>query len=166
MRPATGIGHYLSDLVYGALDGAVTTFAIAAGAAGADLGTHIILILGLANLVADGISMAASSYMAIRSEKEQAGKEPGVGSPMRHAAATFAAFAIVGAVPLSAFFLPGDPWPWAVGLTGAALFGVGAARSHFMPGRRPVALGVEMLAVGALASLAALGVGWLARRIL
>ncbi len=60
-------GKYLGDAVYGALDGIVTTFAVVAGVVGASLSSKIILILGFANLLADGISMAAGSYLSRRS---------------------------------------------------------------------------------------------------
>jgi VIT1/CCC1 family predicted Fe2+/Mn2+ transporter len=63
-------GKYLSDAVYGALDGIVTTFAIVSGVVGADLNLGIILILGFANLLADGFSMAAGSYLSIKSEQD------------------------------------------------------------------------------------------------
>jgi VIT1/CCC1 family predicted Fe2+/Mn2+ transporter len=63
---------YLPDAVYGAIDGTVTTFAVAAGAVGANLSPRIVLILGTANLLADGFSMAASNLVASRSEIEQA----------------------------------------------------------------------------------------------
>lgn len=53
---------YLADFVYGGIDGAITTFAIVAGVVGASLSSSVILILGLANLLADGFSMAASNY--------------------------------------------------------------------------------------------------------
>ena len=59
---------YLRDLVYGAVDGTVTTFAVVAGVAGAALDSTVVLILGVANLVADGFSMAVSNYLGIRSE--------------------------------------------------------------------------------------------------
>ncbi|MTI43545.1 VIT1/CCC1 family predicted Fe2+/Mn2+ transporter [Roseibium hamelinense] len=61
---------YLRDWVYGGIDGVVTTFAIVAGAVGADLSVTIILILGLANLLADGFSMAAANYAGTKSEVE------------------------------------------------------------------------------------------------
>jgi hypothetical protein len=61
---------YLGDLVYGGLDGVVTTFAIVSGVAGASLGSDIILILGLANLFADGFSMASGAYLSTKSEHE------------------------------------------------------------------------------------------------
>jgi len=62
--------NYLRDFVYGGIDGAVTTFAVVAGTIGANLPIHIILILGGANLVADGFSMAASNYLGTRAELE------------------------------------------------------------------------------------------------
>lgn len=62
---------YLRDWVYGGIDGAVTTFAIVAGVVGADLSTGVILILGAANLFADGFSMAAANYSATRTEIDE-----------------------------------------------------------------------------------------------
>ena len=62
-RPSSGFGHYLRDMVYGALDGVITTMAILAGSQGASLSARIGLILGLANLIGDGISMGASNYL-------------------------------------------------------------------------------------------------------
>ena len=62
--------RYLGPVVYGALDGIITTFAIVSGVAGAALGSGVILILGLANLFADGVSMATGAYLSARSEKE------------------------------------------------------------------------------------------------
>lgn len=63
-------GKYLGDLVYGANDGIITTFAVVSGAAGAALSSGVIIILGLANLVADGISMGMSNYLALRSKRD------------------------------------------------------------------------------------------------
>jgi vacuolar iron transporter family protein len=66
---------YLSDFVYGANDGIITTFAIVAGAVGAAFSSGIIIVLGLANLLADGISMGLSNYLALKSEKEYQAKQ-------------------------------------------------------------------------------------------
>jgi vacuolar iron transporter family protein len=63
---------YLRDFVYGGIDGSVTTFAIVTGVAGAQLSSTIILILGVANLIGDGFSMAASNYSATRTERQEA----------------------------------------------------------------------------------------------
>jgi VIT1/CCC1 family predicted Fe2+/Mn2+ transporter len=62
--------QYLGELVYGGLDGIITTFAVVSGVAGAQLGAHIVLILGLANLLADGFSMATGAYLSAKSEHE------------------------------------------------------------------------------------------------
>ena len=62
--------EYLGELVYGGLDGIITTFAVVSGVAGADLETGIIIILGIANLIADGFSMATGAYLSAKSENE------------------------------------------------------------------------------------------------
>jgi VIT1/CCC1 family predicted Fe2+/Mn2+ transporter len=65
---------YLPEVVYGSIDGIVTTFAVVAGSAGADLGINIILILGMANLFADGLSMSIGSYLSKKSEQDNYNK--------------------------------------------------------------------------------------------
>ena len=65
----------IEDFVYGATDGAVTTFAVVAGVVGAALSPSIILILGFANLFADGFSMAIGNYLGSKSQKEYMEKE-------------------------------------------------------------------------------------------
>lgn len=62
---------YLRDAVLGGIDGTVTTFAVVCGVVGASLSPAIVLILGFANLLADGFSMAASNYSATRSEIDE-----------------------------------------------------------------------------------------------
>lgn len=63
-------GQYIKSAIYGGLDGTITTFAVVAGVAGASLSTGIVLILGFANLIADGISMAIGDYLSTKAEKE------------------------------------------------------------------------------------------------
>lgn len=63
-------GTYIGDFVYGANDGIVTTFAVVAAAAGAVLSPGVVIILGLANLLADGFSMGASNFLSLRSKRE------------------------------------------------------------------------------------------------
>lgn len=155
--------HYLPDLVYGANDGIVTTFAVVSGVAGARLDAGIIIILGVANLLADGFSMGASNYLAIQSseaarrQRNEPVQEP---FPLRHAAATFGAFTVAGIVPLLSYLLvpAGDAFPLAVGLTLATLFTVGASRALVADGTA-FRSGLEMLVIGALAALVAYGVG-------
>lgn len=68
---AAGQPSYIKDMVLGGIDGAVTTFAIVAGVAGAALSAKIVLILGIANLVADGFSMAAGNYSGTKAERDR-----------------------------------------------------------------------------------------------
>jgi len=65
----------IEDFVYGATDGAVTTFAVVAGVVGASLSPSIVLILGFANLFADGFSMAVGNYLGSKSQREFIEKE-------------------------------------------------------------------------------------------
>ena len=64
-------GIYLRDFVYGAIDGTVTTFAIVAAVAGAGLSPGIVVIMGIANLIGDGFSMAVGNYLGTRSEEKR-----------------------------------------------------------------------------------------------
>ena len=61
---------YVSDAVLGAVDGCVTTFAVVAGAYGAGFPSMVALVLGFANLLADGFSMAVSNYESVRAQRE------------------------------------------------------------------------------------------------
>jgi VIT1/CCC1 family predicted Fe2+/Mn2+ transporter len=67
---ATRQHSYLGDFILGAVDGAVTTFAIVAGAAGAGLSNGVVLILGFSNVLADGFSMAAGNFLRARSDQQ------------------------------------------------------------------------------------------------
>lgn len=61
-------GKYIKNIVYGGLDGTITTFAAVAGVAGAALKPEIVLIMGFANLVADGLSMAIGDFLSTKAE--------------------------------------------------------------------------------------------------
>ena len=72
-NPSTNFGklqEYLREFVYGGIDGAVTTFAVVAGGFGANLEPGILIILGFANLLADGFSMSVGAYLSAKSEKD------------------------------------------------------------------------------------------------
>ena len=161
--------HYLKDLVYGANDGIITTFAVVAGVAGAQLDARIVLILGFANLLADGFSMGASNFLSIRSDeavRSSAGLAELEPFPGRHSLATFGAFVIVGCVPLLSYVVATttEPFLTAVLLTLATLFLVGAARS-LVTGLRWWWSGMEMLLVGSAAAAVAYGVGSFIERL-
>ncbi len=65
------LGAYIREIVYGGNDGIVTTFAVVAGTAGAELPHYIVIVLGLANLFADGLSMATGAYLSEKSDQAQ-----------------------------------------------------------------------------------------------
>ena len=156
--------HYLPDLVYGANDGIITTFAVVAGVEGAQLPAVVVLILGVANLLADGFSMGASDFLSIRSQSAVERMErKSVTEPfaLRHGVATFLAFVIAGSVPLLGviFSVPAEfRFQATVVLTLLTLFGVGAARTFVTRGRWWVD-GLEMMTIGAIAAGVAYGVG-------
>lgn len=62
---------YLSDFIFGGIDGTVTTFAVVSGVLGAELSSGIVIILGVANLLGDGFSMAVSNFLGTRAENQQ-----------------------------------------------------------------------------------------------
>ena len=97
--------HYIRDVVYGANDGIITTFAVVAGVTGGSLSPRAVLIVGAANLFADGLSMGVGNYLSIRSnESARAAQDlpEEEASPARHGLATFLAFFAAGCHPLAA----------------------------------------------------------------
>ncbi len=77
-----GVNHhfnqYLEEFVYGGIDGSVTTFAVVAGSVGAHLDPSVVLILGFANLFADGLSMSIGSYLSAKTEWQKYQKHKAV----------------------------------------------------------------------------------------
>lgn len=161
--------HYIGDLVYGANDGLVTTFAAVAGVEGAALSPVTVLIVGFANLAADGLSMGIGNYLSIRARehaREADNLAEDESQPARHGIATFLAFVIAGAIPLLPYMV-GVPNPlrgWSsAAITSATLFSVGAARG-LVTNRKWWRTGLEVLALGALAGAVAFAAGALVAR--
>ncbi len=153
------VRKYLPELVYGSNDGLITTFAIVSGVVGARLANSVVVILGLASLFADGISMAASDFLAERSDPEE---QTGRLLAARKGVATLAGFVLIGAVPLVAYLvpLPDDlRFPVAAGMTLVTLFVVGSGRSSAHEDIAWLRGGLEMLVVGAIAAGVAFGIG-------
>lgn len=229
-RRTAWFGAYIGSMVYGALDGIVTTFAVVSGVAGADLGSNVILILGIGNLVADGFSMGVGDYLSTKSEREYYDREARrqrweidsfpegqraelhalylkdgwrqddagqlvelhthdrdrwvdammveeLGmlkeehNPLFNALATFISFIVAGSVPLLVYLYglvvpvaPESAFRWALGLSGAALFMVGAAKV-FVTRLNPIRSGLEMLFVGGLAAGVAYLIGALLKNV-
>lgn len=63
-------GGYIKSAVYGGLDGIITTFATVTSVAGSGLPHSVILIIGLAHLVADGLSMGLGDMLSSQAEHD------------------------------------------------------------------------------------------------
>lgn len=165
-------GEYLAEIIYGANDGIVTTFAVVSGVAGATLNPSIVLILGAANLFADGFSMGMSNYLSRRSEiayqtsvEETEAETDDAKSPRNTAFVTFLAFIVAGWAPLFPYIFALEPlFPISITVTGFAFFTVGASRS-LVTDRRWYVNGAEMLLVGMVAATVAYAVGGLLKGV-
>ncbi|WP_206513251.1 VIT1/CCC1 transporter family protein [Pelagibacterium montanilacus] len=153
------LSKFVPELIYGANDGVITTLAVIASVSGAQLPNQIIVILGLANLVADGFSMGASAILSERSKPVPLD----FGAAGEKGGATSLGFVVAGSIPLIAYLLPGlDDVRFALAtvLAAVTLFLVGAARS-FATKRSFLRAGIEMLLIGSGAALFAYAIGLL-----
>ncbi len=169
VRARRNLEDYLREFVYGGIDGSVTTFAVVAGATGAHFVPKVILVLGFANLVADGFSMSVGSYLSTKSEHEVMHKrgivhqsEP---SPAINGLATFVAFVLVGLVPLlvyTANLVFGlqirHPFLTTSVMTGLAFVGIGFLKSRVAATPMVRAI-LETVILGTIAASFAYGVG-------
>lgn len=167
---------YLSEFVYGGIDGAVTTFAVVAGATGARFDIKIILVLGFANLIADGFSMSVGSYLSKKSEIELMVKrgesvkdEP---SPIINGLTTYLSFFLFGLVPLMAYVVEylfnfGGENVFLVSIlsTGVAFSAIGLLKSRVA--KTPVARAIaETVSLGLIAAVLAYVLGDLLERFI
>jgi VIT1/CCC1 family predicted Fe2+/Mn2+ transporter len=156
--------HYIRDLVYGANDGIITTFAVVGGVTGGALSETAVLVIGAANLAADGVSMGVGNLLAIRAHERarQAQNLPEEEAyPWKHGLATLLAFVVAGAIPMLPFLLPivtGSRAAWSTAMTFAAMFLLGAVRA-VITAERWWRSGIETLLLGAVVALAAYGAG-------
>jgi len=156
--------HYVRELIYGANDGIITTFAVVAGVSGGGLSLRVVLIIGAANLLADGLSMAVGNFQSIRThesvlETQRLPEEEAY--PFRHGMATFLAFVVAGIMPLIPYMLPTMPvdrFAMSVTLTLLSLFTVGALRA-LIANIRWWRAGLEMFGLGAIVAAVAYGSG-------
>lgn len=156
---------YLPEFVYGGMDGAITTFAVVSGVIGASLNFTIVLILGFANLFADGFSMSIANYMSIKSKNELI-KNPDK-HPAKSALATFFSFLLIGVIPTLSFvvaFITKNPtiienqFRYSAILTGLALLTVGWFRGEVTQ-KHKLKSAIETLVIGGIAALLAFAVG-------
>ena len=156
--------HYIRDLIYGANDGVITTFAVVAGVTGGALSARAVLIVGAANLLADGLSMGVGNYLSIRSHESALAAEnrpEEESQPARHGMATFLAFLLAGCMPLipyAAGVSADQRFAMSSAVTFATLFAVGASRATITT-IRWWSGGIEMLCLGFAVAAAAYGSG-------
>ena len=166
---------YLSQFVYGGIDGAVTTFAVVAGATGAQLSTGIVIILGFANLIADGFSMGVGSYLSSKSEVELARKNKKqvieATPPVFNGLMTFISFQIVGFVPLFIYTFDyifklgiNNPFVFASILTALSFVAIGYLKSRVAHTSKRRAV-FETLLLGVVAAVIAFFVGNILEKI-
>ena len=212
---------YLDDAILGAIDGCITTFAVVSGAVGGGFGGVVVVVLGLASLLADGFSMGVSNYLGVKSREERVEQARAVErrqieqipdgereeirqiyarkgfegetlekivdtitadeelwidtmvreelnmhqaeeTPLRSGGATFAAFLIVGLIPLAPFLMPQLDaqtafWVSAV-VTGIAFFAVGVGKGYVLD-RSWLRSGIETLLTGGGAAVLAYFIG-------
>jgi VIT1/CCC1 family predicted Fe2+/Mn2+ transporter len=163
------ISRNIKDLIFGANDGIVTTFAVVAGATGAGLPTKIVIIMGVASLLADGFAVGVGNYLGSLSEEEVA-EESGKRSrrtTLAPAILSFISFVLAGSLPLMPFLFGGaGGFISAVITTGIALFVVGAFLGHLVLRRHWLVLGFQMLFLGGTAAFIAYGIGHLVEQLL
>jgi vacuolar iron transporter family protein len=159
---------YMKEFVYGGIDGSVTTFAVVAGATGANLNPGVIIILGFANLIADGFSMSVGNYLSEKTELASSNKNldrENALTPLNTAIATFISFTIMGLIPLLVYVYsyfngtnPDRLFPYSCMLTGASFLVIGFLRSYVsnMHWLRSI---LETLTLGGIAAVLAYYVG-------
>ena len=160
---------FLRDAIFAASDGIVTTFAVVAGSAGAAFDPTVALILGFANLFADGFSMASGTYLGVKSkmeyEKAEGDKHEDEPSPLMQGFVTFLSFNIAGFVPLMPYvFNFPNKFESSLVLVFALLFAIGMVRSRFTR-KGLVRSGIEMLFIGGFAAVVAYFTGELIEKL-
>ena len=152
---ATGLGANIAVKISG--------YAIVAGVSGGALSSTAVLIVGVANLFADGLSMGVGTFLSIRareSVRERQSLPEEKANPARHGLATFLAFVVAGAIPLLPYVVPAleNRFLLASVLALVAQFAVGALRALVTASRWWVS-GLEMLGLGVLVAVVAYATG-------
>lgn len=158
------------DAVFAASDGVVTTFAVISGSLGAGLTSNVVIILGLANLLADGFSMASGIFLGAKSEvdyeKNKHNSHWKQDYPFLQGMVTYTSFVISGFVPLVPYVFGMDnPIRVSIVFMAIYLFIVGIIKG-VITSKNPIKAGMEMITVGGLAASIAFGVGFLVQKYL
>lgn len=164
--------HYLGEIVYGGIDGVVTTFAVIAASAGAGLSSGVVIVLGCSNLIADGFSMAISAYLAEKTKNQQ--ERTTSHNPIGVGVATYSAFIAVGALPVMIYLIDYlADWQteadmlftWASIVAAVAFIAVGYVKSYASDDTKLRSV-LETLILGTVASVIAFVLGDLLEQII
>jgi|SaaInlStandDraft_2_1057019.scaffolds.fasta_scaffold233418_1 VIT1/CCC1 family predicted Fe2+/Mn2+ transporter len=154
---------YLSEFVYGGIDGIITTFSIVAGSSGGSLLRNVILILGLSNVVSDGFSMGVSRYVSSKTEiKQELLKEK---DPTISAIVTFLSFVLVGILPLLPFIFMRNSKNnknttyISLSIALVVFFSIGYLKGIVVKEKNPYKSAFEILLLGLIASLISYTIG-------
>ena len=161
---ASKIYLYLGELVYGAFDGTITTFAVVAGSVGAGLESNVIVILGFANLLADGFAMSIGAYLSSKSEHAKDTDKTQEKSPIYIGLSTYLAFIIMGFIPILIYVvdlfyqLNTDLFFLSSILTGIVFAFIGGVKAYVT--KTSIAKGIlQTVVLGIIAALVAYYVG-------
>lgn len=153
---------FLHASILASNDGLVTTFAVIAGSLGANLDPKVIVILGVANLFADGFSMASGNYLGAKGEEEyQTSKHKwGKRSPAAiNGLVTFFAFVIAGIMPMLPYFLKiKNPFESSIIIMAASLIAIGVAQGAYTK-QNIIYTGTRSLIIGGIAATVAYVIG-------
>lgn len=164
---------YLGEFVYGGIDGTVTTFAVVAGSVGAGLESNVIVILGCANLLADGFAMSIGAYLSANSEKDKLQKLDAIAekTPFFIGLSTYISFLLMGLIPIFVYIvdlyktIATDLFLLSSILTAIVFTFIGALKSYVT--NTSILKGVlETLILGTIAALVAFYVGDLLEHVI
>lgn len=169
---------YLSEFVYGGIDGAITTFAVVAGALGAALSSNTVIIMGCANLLADGFSMAVANYLSVKStyelnknQKLPKNFQTQVKHPLKAATATYLSFILLGLIPLLPFMINAalsgtsiNGFYYSIFATCIAFIAIGSIKGYIV-GKNITRSALETLLIGGIAAIIAFVAGFLIQKI-
>lgn len=136
---------YLPQIIYGGIDGLVTTFAVVAGATGGGLSAKTVIIMGIANVLADGVSMSIGAYLSTRDDSEKRICAYCVGT------ATFFAFLFFGFLPLLPYIFSFGSFALSGIITGIAFVSIGYLKG-IMNRKSLLAAIIQTVSLGGIAA--------------
>ena len=142
--PVTALARHMRGIVFGGMDGILTTFALLAAVAGTGrTSPALTLVIGISTVLADALSMGAGEYLSAKAEQEVAGAEVSAdeAGPLEKGFAMFVAFTLFGAMPLLGFLLAElisstgtQHFTLSIIITAVTLFTLGTVKSTFGAG--------------------------------